>query len=286
MKASWSAIVNKDLFNEIQTILEENRSKERIRLETSIKRVFFASQILICGDCGRPLVGSSAHGRNKAHRYYVHASKKGDMITCTRKRYSADEIETGLVERLSEILLRAGHFEKVSENIKKNVAVNPAEIKNQINITEVDIKKVELTIRRTFKLQAKMDADSDGIKLVAQELQDLGRKKKFLEERLLKLKAKADFTSDVEDSVVSLKERIEQFNRGWKKATAMTRKSFLKNLLFAVVVTPNGLQIEYRLQEGLNSDAAGTATTEAIETQNNVIEMEAKRRVEGLRYSL
>lgn len=281
VKASWPAIVDKELFEEVQSILEENRSKERLRLETSIKRVFFASQILICGDCGRPLVGSSAHGRNKVHRYYVHASKKGDVITCARKRYSADEIESGLVERLSEILLRAGHFEKVSENIRKNVAVNPDEIKSQIDATELEIKKATLAIQRTFKLQAEMDADSDGIKLVANELQDLGRKRKSFEARLMELKAKADYTSDVETSVISLKERIEQFNRGWKKATVMTRKSFLKNLLFAVVVTPKGLQIEYRLKEGLNSDAAGKTSPETIEAQNNVFEMEAKRRAKS-----
>ncbi|NUM59017.1 MAG: recombinase family protein [Bdellovibrionaceae bacterium] len=211
VKASWPAIVDKELFEEVQSILEENRSKERLRLETSVKRVFFASQILICGDCGRPLVGSSAHGRNKVHRYYVHASKKGDVITCTKKRYSADEIEAGLVDRLSEILLRAGHFEKVSENIRKNVAVNPEEIKRQADGTEEEVKKITLAIRRTFKLQAEMDADSDGIKLVANELQELGRKKKSLETRLMELKAKADYTSDVEESVVSLKDRIEQF---------------------------------------------------------------------------
>ncbi|MCK6597378.1 MAG: hypothetical protein L6Q37_03370 [Bdellovibrionaceae bacterium] len=61
----------------------------------------------------------------------------------------------------------------------------------------------------------------------------------------------------------------------------MTRKSLLKNLLFAVVVTPKGLQIEYRLKDGLNSDAAEKATPGSIEAQNNVIEMKEKRRAKS-----
>lgn len=44
----------------------------------------------------------------------------------------------------------------------------------------MEIDKTSLAIKRTFKLQAEMDADSDGIKLVAQELHELGRKRKSL----------------------------------------------------------------------------------------------------------
>lgn len=55
-----------------------------------------------------------------------------------------------------------------------------------------------------------MDADSDGNKLVAHELQESGRKKKSLETRLMELKAKADYTSEVEESVINLERLILQ----------------------------------------------------------------------------
>lgn len=74
---------------------------------------------------------------------------------------------------------------------------------------------------------------------------------------------------------------MEQFSRGRKKASVMAKKGLLKNLLFAVVVTPKGLLIEYRLKDGLNSDAARKIAPEAIKAQNNVIEMEEKRRAKS-----
>lgn len=178
----------------------------------------------------------------------------GDTIKCSKIRYSADEIETGLVDRLTEILLRAGHFENVSENIRKQVSTAPEEIKRQIEAIQADIQKTTITIRRTFKIQAEMDADSEGIKLVAQELQELGRMQSSLEARLQDHKSQESYKDDVDNSIVDLKTRIEQFTRGWKKASVMMRKSLFKDLLFAVVIVPKGLQIEYRLKEGLNSE--------------------------------
>ncbi len=278
VKASWPAIIDEDTFKNVQRILEDSKSKERLRLDTSVKRVFLASQILICGECGRKLVGSSAHGKNKVHRYYVHASKMGDTIKCPKKRYSADEIETGLVDRLTEILLRAGHFENVSENIRKQVSTAPEEIKRQIAGVQAEIQKTTIAIRRTFKIQAEMDADSEGIKLVAQELQELGRKQSSLEVRLQDLKSQESYKDDVDNSIVDLKTRIEQFTRGWKKASVMMRKSLFKDLLFAVVVVPKGLQIEYRLKEGLNSEILTPEAISSLKNENNVVEMADKRR--------
>ena len=75
-----------------------------------------------------------------------------------------------------------------------------------------------------------------------------------------------------------LRERIEQFNRGWKKASAVIRKSLMKDLLFAVVVTPKGLHIEYRLSEALNSCGDNTAQPASHDGPHNVIDIAARRR--------
>ncbi len=58
----------------------------------------------------------------------------------------------------------------------------------------------------------------------------------------------------------------------------MMRKSLFKDLLFAVVVVPKGLQIEYRLKEGLNSEILTPEAISSLKNENNVIEMEIKRR--------
>ncbi len=276
--ASWPAIVSEETFNNVQDVLEENKTKERNRLEGADRRIFIATRLLKCAECGGTLVGSSAHGAKKVHRYYIHSQKKGDVIKCAYKRHSADEIEAAISEHLCEMLLQAGHFEKISETIRQSFTVKPEELKRQKAQLGEELKKVSLGIERTFKIQAEMDADSEGIRLVAQQLQDFGRKKKILTEQLEQLKASENQTEDTDDAIDDLKERLEAFKRGWKKATPMAKKSLLKDLLWGVVVSPKGLSIEFRLKHGLNSTGFLDATSTSHKTNAAVIDLAAHRR--------
>lgn len=175
------------------------------------------------------------------------------------------------------MLIQAGHFEKVGETIRQSVSVKPEEIRRQKAQINEEIKKITLAIQRTFKIQAEMDADSDGIKLVAKELQDLGRKKKILADELEQLKATEHQCDDVDDAIDDLKDRVEAFKRGWRKATPMTKKSLLKDLIWGIVVTTNGLSIEFRLKHGLNSSGFLDSSSTAFKTASTVINLAAHR---------
>lgn len=71
VRASWPAIVPKPLFEAVQKVLEDNKKSERARLQSATQRVFLLSGILRCSECGKPLVGQSAHGNTHIHRYYT-----------------------------------------------------------------------------------------------------------------------------------------------------------------------------------------------------------------------
>lgn len=219
---------------------------------------------------------------NKVHRYYVHSHKKGDVINCTYKRYSADEIEAGIADHLGEILLRTGHFDQVGETIRQTITVKPEEAKRRKAQIQAELQKVTDGIKRTFKLQAEMDAESDAIRLVAQELQELGRKQRILTEQLEQAKDIENQGADVNDALDDLKDRLEAFKRGWKKASAMVKKSLLKDLLFGAVVTPKGLAIEYRLKHGLNSSGFLDATSTSLKSDATVVDLAAHRRTTPL----
>lgn len=257
--ASWPAIISQETFDNVQHVLEDNKLKERNRLDGAERRVFIASQLLTCGECGGTLVGSSAHGKNKVHRYYVHTQKKGDVITCSHKRFAADVIEDAISNHLSGILQKAGYFDQIGQTIRDQVSVKPEDIKQRKTTLAAELQKVTLGIQRTFKIQAEMEADSDGIRLVAQELQELGRKKKHLSETLENLHFEETKEADVKNAIGDLKNRLEAFERGWKKATPMMRKGLLKDVLYGAIVTGRGLSIEYLLKHDLNS-ASGTSS--------------------------
>jgi hypothetical protein len=153
-KASWPSIIDPATFDQVQYVLDENRKQERSRLDTSTARVFAASGLCICVECGRKLVGQSAHGRNKVHRYYVHSTKKGDDVTCKIKRIKADQIEAKIGEYVAEILLTAGHFDKIEERIRKSVTNSPEVLKAEKARLTAELQRISLAVRNTFKIQS------------------------------------------------------------------------------------------------------------------------------------
>lgn len=249
-----------------------------MRLDTSETRVFAASGLCQCEECGRRLVGQSAHGKKQVHRYYVHSTKKGDVITCSTKRIKADKIESKLAEHLSEILLQADHFEQIEGRIRQMVASSPEQLKAEREKLSLEISKVTLAVKNTFKIQAALDADSEAIKETAKELEELSRKKRHLETELENLKTKELVKDDVDDAVNDLKERLAAFKRGWTKASAVTKKALLKDLIYVILVSPKGLQIQYRLKHDLNKPVTAEDLAAAKEHENNVIALAEKRR--------
>ena len=68
VKASWHTIIPRMEFDQVQEVLDQNYKQERLRLSNAETRTFFLTGIIYCEECGRPMVGSAGHGRNKVHR--------------------------------------------------------------------------------------------------------------------------------------------------------------------------------------------------------------------------
>lgn len=277
-KASWPAIVDEVTFNTVDQILKENHRHERMRLATSATRVFAASGICICSECGRGLVGQSAHGRKQVHRYYVHSSKRGDVIQCSVKRIKADQIESVIAEHLSFILVQDSYFGRVEEHIRNLTSASPGQLKVDKERLSFEIQKLTLAIKNTFKIQSALDANSEAIHETAKELEQLSRKKRHLESEMESLKAKEIHKEDVDDAIDDLKNKLKSFNKGWVKASAAQKKSLLKDLLFSVIVSPNGLSIQYRLIHGLNKSVTPGLLPAAKEVKGTVIKLNEHRR--------
>jgi len=279
--ASWPAIIDEVTFNTANSILKENQARERMRLNTSSSRVFAASGICLCEECGRKLVGQSAHGKKQVHRYYVHSTKKGDVINCSVKRIKADKIESKIAEHLSEILMSAGHFEQIENRIKEMIANSSDQLKEEKTSLMLELQKVTLAVKNTFKIQSALDANSEAIRETAKELEELSRKKHQIESELENLKAKEISKDDVENSINELKDRLTSFKKGWTKASAVLKKALLQDLIYFILVGPNGLKIQYRLKHDLNKDFTPTDSSATVDAENNVITIAERRRTKS-----
>ena len=278
VKASWPAIIDTETFDLVQLNIAANRESERARLDTAEERIYLATRLCRCGECGKSLSGQSAHGRNGIHRYYVHSRKKGDVITCHPKSVRASEVEDGLINHLSEMLLRAGYFDKVAGQIRKTTILSGDEMKAEKTRLQADIAKFSSSIKNTFKLQAVLSDDPESLKEIAAEIKELSQKRKASETALEELKGQVGLESDVDDAIDDLKSRLDSFRRGFTKATGSTRKSLIQGLIHAITVTPKGLEIEYRLKHGLNTTGIDYIQDEPDHGRSNVIHLDLDRR--------
>jgi site-specific DNA recombinase len=188
VKASWPAILDEETFFQVQLLLDENKLMERRRLEGAERRVFLASGILRCKECGRPMVGQSAHGQKNVHRYYVHSYSKADTISCSINRIGADEIENAIHNHVSKILLEGNYLNSISERIFAEANSSQSMAKASGQKLKGELKSIEKEMETAFKCQMSIDPSSTAAQFYINKLEDLGKQKMILEKSLLEFK--------------------------------------------------------------------------------------------------
>lgn len=246
VKATWPAIIDLNTFDSVQKLLSENLLNERRRLSKSQRRVFLASGIIHCKECGRAMVGSSSHSENIVHRYYIHASSKGDIITCPVKRIRAEEVEEAISNHFSNIVLKANYLESVAQRIYSQVDGNKSTVNRIKQDMQKELKKTVDEMEKVFKLHLQSIDGSEAAKFLFDKIEQLGKRKASLENSL------SDMLDSEKDNVVSLDEvkadlgaRISLATRGWAKLPAIQKKRALRKFVQRMLISRKGLDIYY-----------------------------------------
>jgi len=214
VKAPWPAIIEKDVFDRVQNVLDENLKLERARFSKGQRRHFKFTGLVFCPECSRAMTGQSSHGAKAVHRYYAHVQNRGEEIQCKIKRISADDLEQTVISHLGRILLRGGYFEEIEKNIKSFYSVNGDKVKTELEIAVKAMAEIDLEIRGAFKIQSGIDTTSESFKLVVEQMDHLAKQKKELAERIERLRELGQDDNGLVESIESLRERLEEFRRG------------------------------------------------------------------------
>jgi site-specific DNA recombinase len=250
VKAAWPSIVDQNTFDEVQKILKENIRMERRRLADGDHRIFLLSGILSCGECGRPLSGQSAHGKNSVHRYYYHSYKRGETIECSQKRIRADDIEQVVISHLVEAAGRAGYFDEIQIKLEKSMKDGPRQIAEEVEKAKKFLAETEKEISSTFKLQMSISNGTESATLAAEHLEVLGNRKKVLKKHLEDIEVFESNRKDAGEARESIETKMLDFKKGFWKSTPATKRRTLRRLLEKLVLTSNGLEIFFRIDEG------------------------------------
>lgn len=256
VKASWPGIIDRDVFESVQILLDENKLKERRRLSGSEKRIFLASGIVRCAECGRVLVGQSSHGQMSVHRYYVHGYSKGDVITCSVKRIRAEEIEDALSKHVSKVLQDGRYLDSVAGKIASQAKDAESSSKGERKRLQKELQEVEKEMEAAFKFQMKAEQGSESAKFFFDKIESLGKRKIALEKSISEIGESSSNVISLSDVRRDLEGRVQAASKGWAKLSAVQQKRALRRLIQQLLIGPKGIDIYYyssALSDGMSS---------------------------------
>mgnify|MGYP000101852132 CR=1 FL=1 len=280
VKASWPAIIGMDTFESAQLVLAEAQKFQRARLEGAERRVFLLSGLLRCSECGRALIGQSAHGSSSVHRYYSHKYVQGEVVKCAVKSFRADEAEEAVISHLTTVLKEAGYMDKIEENLRASVHTNGDALKAETSRIAKRLLAIEKEISGVFDLQTEMSQGSQAMSLVHERLNNLGKERSELENYREDLKLQIHNAESIREQRKELEERVFEFTRGFQKATPNLKKRLLRRTIQALVHTPEGFHVLYLLGkessgERSSENKKGTLDSSPLAPQkSNVIPFE------------
>lgn len=249
VKATWPAIISEEDFENTQLLIEQSQKLERARLNDKEDRFYMLTGILRCGECGAPLVGQAAHGNTQIKRYYGHThaqSKNG----CTIQRVSSDEVEKVALDYLWQAISDAGYLDKIEKNIKQVGNLKSINLARDKKHLKEELESITLKLDNLLLMQQHASSQ-EGLKMIVSSFESLSLQKKDRESKIEKLNEKQDKRELISESVEMIRENLQEFERGFKKASKGMKKRLLRSVIKQLVLTAEGLSIFMTLADGM-----------------------------------
>lgn len=176
IEGGMPVIVDKEVFENVQKRLEMG-NKKKPRKNDDVE--FLLSGKLFCGHCGKPMVGTSGHGKNKTYYYY---SCRQHGHKCLKTAERKDELEQFVINYITEEFLTDENISIMADLIVKEM--DNDEWSQRIKALERQINDVDNRIRNLMKA-LELDGDKQP---VMDRITELQAERKALDADLSRMK--------------------------------------------------------------------------------------------------
>lgn len=242
--AQWPPLVSKELFFDVQKLLEQNKKKARrytheYRLTSTIE----------CAQCGELLTGKSGTGKNGKYFYYGHKRK---MVTgndrhlqrCKNENIPALQLEEAIISRLKDL---SSDRELVKEIARSTNADSKTSVEHKralVTGKEQERRKLDQRVKNLYEAIAD-ESDRELRAGLAKTAKDASRLLTLAELALADLKRDLDQTSNVID-ISGVMEFIRVFRENaFDSQSLAAQTEILKNRIRRIVVREDGVYVEY-----------------------------------------
>lgn len=151
-------IVERKLFNEVQTVLEANRTTKRLPRKRD--RAYPLKGLLVCGKCGRKLTPKPSGGRGRSYPYYCCTRQIHQKGGCDLKAVPADAVEDLVVGYIRQIPEQRKLLDQITVEANHKAKEVLSEVKNQHSGSITTLKSIRKQIDNLIDVLASQGTNS------------------------------------------------------------------------------------------------------------------------------
>lgn len=246
--ATWTAIVDEDLFKAVQARLAENR--EFVKFDQWKTYPFVFSKMIRCLDCGGEIRTTSAHGKNAKYSYYRHVGKCPAGVGLVH----ADKLEAIVMRRLRE-LDASPQLLEILVNRQHNSASDKAPaVISERNACESEARQIDEKVDALVDRIASLPKDVDATVLV-RKMQELQTRKAQLSDNVVRLTAEIESMNREKLNPEEVRAAIRYVHTHLAELPAPLKRDLLRRLITQVELGQKVLRMSMD-PEGLASEIA------------------------------
>ncbi len=226
-KGTHPALLDHELFEAAAAILAERGEDRSTRATNSSE--YLLSGLMVCGRCGKHMVGNAANGRLYRYRYYTCFSRQRyGKVGCTADRLPADELDRAVLIALLKTYEDAELFNRVVYSTASRSAEDREQREAELAAVRSELSKTEEAIERYL---AAFEAGSLPEDQCGARVRALGARTAELRDRQGELQAALDALTAEPPTAGEIESLRNDIARAIEGGPVTARKSFVQALV-------------------------------------------------------
>ena len=267
-KAAWPAIIDEELFEMAKKTIQGSKKR---KLSSEKRYPYLLTGKVVCSECGKPMMGKSAHGRAGKIPYYEHGSqsRRESCIPveqrskkCFPYRIQARALEQRVFDEIEKLLrnpkLSKDLFAKIEKKGSAGNGNEIIELKSNLGRSET---KIQSLLSRLAELPSHIPATT-----IYREIERHQDEKKTIENKILELQKQVP-----EESIID-RMNYEQFLVRLVKmlhndTSYEMKRAIINAIIHKIEITPKGFKMGFYV--GVGQIKKGEALASPLISLNN-----------------
>lgn len=236
VKATWEAIVPEQLFDKVQTVLDEGNAT-RHNVVARRKHNYLLSGLMYCGKCLKPMKTDSTTKPGEV-RYFRYVCKTPE---CTGS-VPASEIEETVIKSVSELAFKPDRLSRIIEETNNQITADLPRMRKELQVHQKTLKRTNDKIKTLMENLGSLDENAQNE--VKAELERQSQRKRENTDNILHLEARISGCGNDKVVTEAVVIALDNFARTIGRLDGREQKALMKSVVNRVYWDGNnGLRV-------------------------------------------